>query len=145
MMSILLIFVEADPGDDIGSGGYLEERQTQSGLIIRKVFRRSERTMKLQKQIPEKLIAFMTKVLNMWVQAKIMATWIWQKWKACEVKELPIDIRNRPVYVGSDMSSKIDLTSVAFIIPYQSELRDAQGKAVVCYILWTHSLYTNCR
>ena len=54
-------------------------------------------------------------------------------------QELPVDVTGRPVYVGSDMSSKIDLTSVAFIVPYQCDAVDAQGKPVVRYILWTHS------
>ena len=129
---------EADPGDDIGS-----EDTWKKANPIRAYYpegiQKIREDYEVAKQIPEKLIAFMTKVLNMWVQAKDNGYMDMAKWKACEVKELPIDIRNRPVYVGFDMSSKIDLTSVAFIIPYQSELRDAQGKAVVCYILWTHS------
>lgn len=91
------------------------------------------------RQIPEKLIAFMTKMLDMWVQAKDNGYMDMAKWKACEVKELPVDVTGRPVYVGFDMSSKIDLTSVAFIVPYQCDAVDAQGKPVVRYILWTHS------
>lgn len=129
---------EADPGDDIGS-----EDTWKKANPIRAYYpeglQKIREDYEVAKQIPEKLIAFMTKVLNMWVQAKDNGYMDMAKWKACEVKGLPIDIRNRPVYVGFDMSSKIDLTSVAFIIPYQSELRDAQGKPVVCYILWTHS------
>ena len=54
------------------------------------------------------------------------------KWKACEVQELPIDVTGRPVYVGFDMSSKIDLTSVAFVVPYQ-EAGEPR------YVVWTHS------
>lgn len=91
------------------------------------------------------MIAFLTKILNMWVQAKENGYMNMEKWKACEVKELPIDIRNRPVYVGFDMSSKIDLTSVAFIIPYQSDELDAQQKCVVKYVLWTHSFIPDLR
>lgn len=129
---------EADPGDDIGS-----EDTWKKANPIRAYYpeglQKIREDYEVAKQIPEKLIAFMTKVLNMWVQAKDNGYMDMAKWKFCEVKELPIDIHNRPVYVGFDMSSKIDLTSVAFIIPYQSELRDAQGKPVVCYILWTHS------
>lgn len=64
-----------------------------------------------------------------------MATWTWPNGKACEVKELPIDVTGRPVYVGFDVSSKIDLTSVAFIIPYQSTDLDAQGNPVVKYVI----------
>lgn len=129
---------EADTGDDIGS-----EDTWKKANPIRAYFpeglQKIREDYEVAKQIPEKLIAFMTKMLNMWVQAKDNGYMDMSKWKACEVKELPIDITGRPVYVGFDMSSKIDLTSVAFIIPYQCDVVDAQGKPVVRYIIWTHS------
>lgn len=58
------------------------------------------------------------------------------KWKRCEVKELPYEIKNRAVYVGFDMSSKIDLTSVAFVLPI---LDDNVAK----YVIFTHSFIPN--
>ena len=129
---------EAESGDDIGS-----EETWKKANPIRAFFPEGLQKIKadyeVAKEIPEKMIAFLTKILNMWVQAKENGYMNMEKWKACEVKELPIDIRNRPVYVGFDMSSKIDLTSVAFIIPYQSDELDAQQKCVVKYVLWTHS------
>lgn len=129
---------EAEPGDDIGS-----EETWKKANPIRAFFPEGLQKIKadyeVAKEIPEKMIAFLTKILNMWGQAKENGYMNMEKWKVCEVKELPIDIRNRPVYVGFDMSSKIDLTSVAFIIPYQSDELDAQQKRVVKYVLWTHS------
>lgn len=129
---------EAEPCDDIGS-----EETWKKANPIRAFFpeglQKIRADYEVAKEIPEKMIAFLTKILNMWVQAKENGYMNMEKWKACEVKELPIDIRNRPVYVGFDMSSKIDLTSVAFIIPYQSDELDAQQKRVVKYVLWTHS------
>lgn len=129
---------EADTGDDIGS-----EDTWKKANPIRAYFpeglQKIREDYEVAKQIPEKLIAFLTKILNMWVQAKENGYMDMSKWKACEVKELPIDIAGRPVYVGFDMSSKIDLTSVAFIIPYQCDVVDAQGEPVVRYIIWTHS------
>lgn len=98
---------------------------------------------KIAKAIPEKLIAYKTKCLNIWMQAKKNGYMDMAKWKACEVKELPIDIRGRGVYVGFDMSSKIDLTSVAFVIPYLSGEHDAQGKEIVKYIVFCHSFIPN--
>ena len=131
---------EAEPCDDIGS-----EETWKKANPIRAFFpeglQKIRADYEVAKEIPEKMIAFLTKILNMWVQAKENGYMNMEKWKACEVKELPIDIRNRPVYVGFDMSSKIDLTSVAFIIPYQSDELDAQQKRVVKYVLWTHSLF----
>lgn len=129
---------EADPGDDIGA-----EDTWKKANPIRAYFPEGLQKIRedydVARQIPEKMIAFMTKMLDMWVQAKENGYMDMAKWKACEVEKLPIDITGRPVYVGFDMSAKIDLTSVAFIVPYQSDDFDAQGKHVVKYVMWTHS------
>lgn len=129
---------EADPGDDIGSEDTWKKANPIRGYFAEGL-QKIRGDYEVAKQIPEKMIAFLTKVLNMWVQAKDNGYMDMAKWKACEVKELPIDVTGRPVYVGFDLSSKIDLTSVAFIIPYQSTDLDAQGKPVVKYVIWTHS------
>ena len=93
----------------------------------------------IAREIPEKMIAFKTKVLNIWVAARESGYMDMQKWKACEVERFPIDLKGRPVYVGFDMSSKIDLTSVSFIVPYQSDALDETGKQITKYLLWSHS------
>lgn len=93
----------------------------------------------IAREIPEKMIAFQTKVLNIWVAAKQNGYMDMQKWKACEVERFPIELKGRPVYVGFDMSSKIDLTSVSFIVPYQSDALDETGKQITKYLLWSHS------
>lgn len=98
---------------------------------------------KVAKEVPEKMTAFLTKMMDVWVQAKENRYMDMSKWKACEVEELPFDTSGMPVYVGLDMSSKIDLTSVAFILPFQSEDKDEQGNPVVRYILFTHSFIPN--
>lgn len=90
----------------------------------------------IAKQIPEKMTTFLTKVLNIWVQAKQHGYMDMAKWNRCKVTELPIDITGHEVYVGFDMSAKIDLTSVAFIIPYRN------GETVK-YILFSHSFIPN--
>ena len=86
--------------------------------------------------VPSKMTMFMTKCLNVWVQAKDNGYMDMSKWNKCKVKDLPIDITGMPVYVGFDMSAKIDLTSVSFIIPFQD------GETVK-YILFTHSFIPN--
>jgi phage terminase large subunit-like protein len=65
------------------------------------------------------------------------------KWKLCQVNEIPIDTRGMSVYVGFDMSAKIDLTSVAFIIPWQTDELDSTGKRIVKYICYSHSFIPN--
>lgn len=98
---------------------------------------------KIAKEIPEHMTMFLTKCLNVWVQAKEKGYMDMSKWKACEVKGIPIDTRKMSVYVGFDMSAKTDLTSVAFMIPYQSGEFDAEGKEIVKYIVYSHSFIPN--
>ena len=98
---------------------------------------------KIAKEIPEKMTAFLTKMLNIWVQAKENGYMDMAKWKACQVDVIPIDTHGMDVYVGFDMSAKIDLTSVAFMIPYQSGEYDQTGKEIVKYILFVHSFIPN--
>ncbi len=98
---------------------------------------------KIAKEIPEKMPAFLTKCLNKWVQAKENGYMDMSKWKKCEVEKIPYELKNRPVYVGFDMSAKIDLTSVAFIIPILSNEIDKTGKRIVKYVCFSHSFIPN--
>lgn len=102
-----------------------------------------QQAYKIAKEVPEKMTAFLTKMLNIWVQAKAKGYMDMAKWKECQVDEIPIDTSGMSVYVGFDMSSKIDLTSVAFIIPFLSGEYDSTGKEIVKYILYTHSFVPN--
>lgn len=94
---------------------------------------------KIAKEQPEHMTAFLTKCLNVWVQAKENGYMDMEKWKACEIEGLTFEIERMPVYVGFDMSAKTDLTSVAFVIPYLSGRYDGNGKEIVKYLIWTHS------
>lgn len=133
---------EADKGDDPGS-----EITWKKANPIRAYFDEGlsdiRREWKVAKAVPEKMVAFRTKLLDEWVMAAENGYMDMAKWKACEVKELPIDLSGRPVFVGFDLSAKIDLTSVAFIVPYQSDEKDGFGKPVTKYVVWTHSFIPN--
>lgn len=95
------------------------------------------------KVIPEKMTAFLTKMLNIWVQAKENGYMNMAKWKACQVEEIPISTQGMDVYVGFDMSAKIDLTSVAFVIPFLGDETDETGKKIVKYIVYSRSFIPN--
>lgn len=95
-----------------------------------------ESDLKIALEVPEHLIAFKTKILNIWIQAKQSGYMDMDKWKKCEVKDLPFETENRAVYVGFDMSAKIDLTSVSFVIPIMD-------KEVPKYIVFSHSFIPN--
>lgn len=129
---------EADPGDDPGA---LETWQKANPIraFFPEGIKKISEDYEVAKQIPEKMIAFMTKVLNVWVASKNNGYMDMKKWKLCEVKELPIALEHQPVYVGFDMSSKIDLSSVAFVVPFVSGEKDDMGKDIIKYIVWTHS------
>lgn len=98
---------------------------------------------KVAKEVPEKMTAFLTKMMDVWVQARDNGYMDMAKWDACCVEELPVDTAGMPVYVGFDMSAKIDLTSVAFVIPYQTDQMDEQGGTIVNYIVYSHSFIPN--
>lgn len=98
---------------------------------------------KIAKEIPEHMTAFLTKCLNVWVQAQENGYMDMAKWKACQVDEIPINTKGMSVYVGFDMSAKIDLTSVAFIIPFLSGEYDNTNQEIVKYIVYSHSFIPN--
>lgn len=92
----------------------------------------------IAKEVPEKMSIFLTKMMNVWVQARQNGYMNMAKWKACEVTELPIDIKGQPVYIGLDLSAKLDMTSVSFVIPFSRE-DDERGNPVLEYIVFCHS------
>lgn len=127
--------LEIDKGDDISN-----IRNWRKANPIRMTFEDGVNKIKeayeIAKNMPEKMSSFLTKCLNKWVQAKDNGYMNMEKWKACEVKEIPYDLKGCTVFVGFDMSSKIDLTSVAFIIPYSVD-------GVIKYICFSHSFIPN--
>lgn len=126
---------EIDEGDDIN-----DESNWIKANPIRMTYKDGIEKIRgehlIAKEIPEKMTAFLTKMLNKWVQQKDGGYMDMAKWKKCEVKAIPFDLKNRSVYVGFDMSAKIDLTSVAFIIP----IKDYD---TVKYICFSHSFIPN--
>lgn len=103
---------------------------------------RSEYKAALEK--PEELPMALTKLFDIWYQAKEHGYMDMEKWKACQVDELPIDIRGMDCIVGGDMSAKIDLTSIAIIIKYlDQEKKDIYGEPVTKYIVMQHSFIPN--
>jgi phage terminase large subunit-like protein len=131
---------EADEGDDWQS----DETAIKANpvrMTYPEGIQKIEEARKTAKMIPEKKTAFLTKMLNVWVQARESGYMIMSKWKACETGKLKIDIRGMPVYIGFDVSAKIDLTSIAFVIPMQAPTEDNPERVV--YIVFHHSFIPN--
>jgi len=72
--------------------------------------------LKAALDVPEKMRNFLTKNMNVWINAREHGYMDLAKWKACGTDKLP-DLKGRECFVGVDLSSKIDLTSVAFEFP----------------------------
>lgn len=68
---------------------------------------------------PEKMRSFLTKNMNIWVDKKDDGYLSLGKWNNCgtnEERPMP-DIKGKEVYLGIDLSSTIDLTSISFSVP----------------------------
>lgn len=76
---------------------------------------------------PEKMREFLTKNMNVWVDAKPQGYMDMAKWALC--KGVVPDLRGRACVLGVDLSAKIDLTSVSF------EFHLDDGK----YVVLSHS------
>lgn len=93
---------------------------------------------------PEELPMALTKLFDIWYQAKANGYMDMEKWRSCQVDELPIDIRGMDCIVGGDMSAKIDLTSIAILIKYlDQDKKDIYGEPVTKYIVMQHSFIPN--
>ena len=129
---------ELDPEDDIG-----DESNWMKANPVRATYEKGLEQLRENYQeavgMPEKMPMFMTKCMNIWVQATDNQYMDMKKWKACEVKKIPYDLRGRPVYVGVDISSKIDLTSVSFIFPIDDPVGVLERK----YVVKSHSFAPN--
>ena len=93
---------------------------------------------------PEDLPLALTKLFNIWYQYRESGYMDMEKWKLCQVDELPIDIRGMDCIIGCDMSAKIDLTAIAILIKYKDpEKEDIHGDPLVKYIVMQHSFIPN--
>lgn len=70
--------------------------------------------MELALDVPEKMRNYLTKHMNVWVDAKEDGYMQLAKWNNCGREHLP-DLSDATVFVGVDLSTKLDLTSVGFV------------------------------
>lgn len=68
-------------------------------------------------EAPEKMRDFLTKNMNVWVNKRENGYMNMEKWAACR-GDLP-DLTGMSCYIGLDLSSKIDLTSVGIEFPLE--------------------------
>lgn len=139
----LIDICELDPEDYENLDNLGDEKLWEKANPIRMSYEggrdKLRQAYKTASEVPEHMSAFLTKCMDVWIMAKEDGYMNMAKWKACQVNEIPVNTKGMPVYIGFDMSAKIDLTSVAFVIPFESDEKDPEGKPVVKYIVYSHS------
>lgn len=103
---------ELDKGDDIKN----EKNWPKANPILCSYENGVEyirKQLKVALDVPEKMRNFLTKNMNIWVDAKEDGYMDKAKWSTCKANE--IDLKPYPVWVGVDLSTTTDLTSVGLV------------------------------
>lgn len=108
------IICELDEGDDIKD----ESNWIKANPIVATYEEGLESIrsdLKTALDVPEKMRSFLTKTMNIWVDMKEEGYIPASKWKAGKIESF--EMNGRDVYIGVDLSKKIDLTSVGYVFP----------------------------
>lgn len=125
--SLFIYIAEMDEGDDIWD--YKNWAKANPYLLwnaddtynMDKVRDISEKAIEAKEKGGEDLFNFMTKVLNMWVKYSGEQYVDMEAFKACESDLTIADMNGRNCYLGIDLSSGGDLTSIALVFPYDDK------------------------
>lgn len=83
--------------------------------------RMAEKAIDAKEKQGNEMINFLTKSLNRWVTYSGGAWLDAEKWRDCASDLKLSDMRGKECYLGIDLSSGGDLTSIALIFPYQQD------------------------
>ena len=136
---------EADEGDDIGDINTWR-KSNPVRCSFEKGIEDIQSAYRKAKESEQELAMFTTKVCDRWLEARVNSYMNFTKWKKCQVKDFPSGFHTKKykyLYVGFDLSSKLDLTSVSFVFPYQTEEVNEQGARIVKYMVYSHSFIAN--
>lgn len=86
-----------------------------------KVKRMAEKAIEAKEKGGADLVNFFTKSLNIWVTYTGGALIDLEQWKLCESDLTISDMANRNCYLGIDLSSGGDLTSIALVFPLEDD------------------------
>lgn len=101
---------QLDKGDDIKD----EKNWPKANPILCSYeggYRYLRTRLKAALDVPEKMSKFLTKNMNIWVDAKENGYMPTEKWAACRISIEP-DLKQYPVWLGVDLSTTTDLTSI---------------------------------
>ncbi|MBR4384071.1 MAG: terminase large subunit, partial [Selenomonadaceae bacterium] len=125
--SLFIFITELDEGDDIwnpenwAKANPLLLWNEDNTLNKEMLARMADKAIDAKEKQGNELVNFLTKSLNQWV------TWTgssWldaEKWRACACDTKLANLRGRECYLGIDLSSGGDLTSIALVFPPPSD------------------------
>mgnify|MGYP002624482764 CR=1 FL=1 len=141
--SLFIFIAEMDEDDDI----WLPENWAKANPLLlwnedntlnkEMIARMAEKAIDAREKQGNELVNFLTKSLNRWVTYAGGAYIDAEKWKACGTDIKLEDMRGRECYLGIDLSSGGDLTSIALVFPP----RLGDDKVYV----WSHSFLPEAR
>lgn len=117
--NVFVMINELDKGDDVKNEiNWLKSNPIAASYPVG--IQNLRKKLKIALSQPEKMNGFLTKNMNVWVEQRENGYMDMAKWKRCSVDEIPEGFVLNDCYVGVDLSSKIDLTSVSFIFPQKN-------------------------
>ena len=121
--SLFIFIAELDEGDDVWNQEnwakanplllWNEDNTLNKAMLARM----AEKAIDAKEKQGNELINFLTKSLNQWVTYAGGAWLDAEKWSACACAKKISDMRGRECYLGIDLSSGGDLTSIALVFP----------------------------
>ena len=127
--------LEADKGDDPGAvETWIKANPIRTSYA--EGLEKLKGDYEIAQAVPEKMVAVRTKGRDEGGRAAENGYMDMEKWRRCKVDKMPYDLRGKEVYIGFDLSAKIDLTSVSFILP-------VMDGDTVKYCLYSHSFIPN--
>ena len=125
--SLFVFITELDEGDDIwkrenwAKANPLHLWKEDDTLDEEQLARLAEKAIDAKEKQGEELANFLTKSLNQWVTYTGGALVDLAQWKACGAKMTLEEMKGREAFLGVDLSSGGDLTSIALLFPIEND------------------------
>lgn len=139
--SLFIYIAELDKDDDVWDrNNWLKANPLQlwdddTTVNSVKLARMAEKAIEAKEKQGDELVNFMTKSLNRWVTYTGGALLDLDKWHECASDKTLQDMRGRECYLGIDLSSGGDLTSIALLFPLEDNR----------VYIWSHSYMPELR
>ena len=139
--SLFIYIAELDKDDDIwdsknwAKANPLQLWADDETIDSAKLARMAEKAIDAKEKQGDELVNFLTKSLNRWVTFTGGALLDLDKWRECASDKTLQDMKGRECYLGIDLSSGGDLTSIAMLFPLENNR----------VYIWSHSYMPELR